>query len=112
MPVVIQPHAAVRLEGQESAKKRANQRHKAAEHWNGTGDDVGDDDSAGSTTKPSNPMDDGVLSDVLRATEYTKEDVLCWQLVRDQCMSRILSSPQLTCESKIVLTQSPGKARP
>lgn len=82
MPVVIQPHAAVRLEGQESTKERADERHEAAEDWNSTGDDVGDDYSASSTPEPSDPMDDSILSDVLRATKDAKKHVLGRQLVQ------------------------------
>lgn len=69
MPVVIQPHTPIRLKGQESTKERADEGHEPTKDWDGTGDDVGNDDRASSTTEPGNPVDDGVLSDVLCATE-------------------------------------------
>lgn len=78
MPIIIQPHATIWLEGEQSAEECADERHEAAKDRNGTCDDIRDDDSAGSTAKPSHPVNRSVLSDVLRATQYAKEHILCW----------------------------------
>jgi len=61
MPVIVEPHATIRLEREESAQKSTNERHQAAEYWDGARDDVGDYDGAGRAAEPRHVVYECVL---------------------------------------------------
>jgi hypothetical protein len=70
------------LEAKKGAERGTNQRYKRAKYGDGAGNDVGDDGDTAGAAKPSAPMDEAISVEVLRATEYTEEDILCGDLNR------------------------------
>lgn len=67
-PVVIQPHAAHRLEADKSAEQCSDERNQAIEARDGAGDDVCCDYDSESTREPCGPMRESVCSHVSRAS--------------------------------------------
>jgi len=61
MPVIVEPHATIRLEREECSQESTDERHQAAEYWNSARDDVGDDDGAGCAAEPCHVMYQCVL---------------------------------------------------
>lgn len=84
----MQPHEAHRLERHQSAKQGSYERDKAAEDWDGTCDDVGDQDAAASAAQPDDPVGDGVVGEVAGAAEEANEDVLGGELGGESVLSR------------------------
>lgn len=60
MPVVVKPHAAVRLEREERSQKGTDQGDEATEDRDTTGDEIGDDSAAGGAAQPGDPVGDAV----------------------------------------------------
>lgn len=75
VPIVVQPHAAHRLETHESAEKRTDQRDQTAEDRNSTGDDVRDDRDTTRAGEPESPVTEGGIGQMVGSSEHTDEDV-------------------------------------
>lgn len=61
MPVIVEPHATIRLEREKSTQKGTNEGHQATENGDSARDDVGDDDGTGCTAEPRQVVYERVL---------------------------------------------------
>ena len=79
-PVVVQPHAAHRLEAQKRAEEGADEGDEAVEDGDGARDEVGDEGGAKRAAQPDRPVDDAVGRQVDGSAEDAHKDVLGRQL--------------------------------
>lgn len=112
-PVVVEPHAAHRLEGEEGAEDGADERDEAVEDRDRARDEVRDDGDASGAAEPGDPVLGRVGREMLGAAEEADEDVLGGQLDYSSVMGPVGGECRgLTWMTSVVVTMRPGRARP
>lgn len=76
VPVVVQPHAAHRLEAHEGAQKCADERNETAEDGDRGRDDIRSQRYTGSEAEPGDPVLGSGVSEVLCSAQSADEEVL------------------------------------